>query len=389
MKKRHTKKITFSLMEVIIITLSFAVVSFFCCYVFVNKNKITEPNDLTKTYNDILESFYGNISSYELEDAAISGMMNYLNEKYSVYLDQNDTNNLMNQLEGKYKGIGILISTNDQKQIEVRNVYPNTPAFKSGIKEKDVILKVDDTEVTGYIPADVATLITGHDSVKLTISRNGEVNIYNININEIDTPVVEYKTIENNDKKIGYIYLSNFSKTSYNQFDSALNTLEQDNINSLIIDVRSNTGGYLTSVKDILSLFVKEGKVLFSLQSNDGKKIYYDETKSERKYPIIVLIDGASASASEVLASSLKESYGAILVGTTSYGKGTVQQVNTLSDDTLVKYTTANWFTPAGNSINEVGVTPGIYVELTKAYVLNPIDENDAQLQKAISILSK
>ena len=157
----------------------------------------------------------------------------------------------------------------------------------------------------------------------------------------------------------------------------------------MIFDVRSNTGGYLTSVTEILNLFLKKGHLMYSLEEKDKKKMYYDTTKEEYDKDVVVLIDRKTASASEILASSLKESYGATIVGTTSYGKGKVQNTYKLSKDTMLKYTTAKWYTPSGNSIDEVGITPGIYVTLGKEYVLNPSDETDTQLQKAVDLLTQ
>ena len=141
--------------------------------------------------------------------------------------------------------------------------------------------------------------------------------------------------------------------------------------------------------EETLELFIKKGKVLYSLEEKSNKTIIYDESNEKRTYPIVVLIDNASASASEILASSLKESYGAVLVGVNTYGKGKVQQTSTLNDDSMVKYTTAKWYTPNGNSIDEIGIKPGVYVELTEKYANNPSDETDDQLQKAIDVVSK
>ena len=154
-----------------------------------------------------------------------------------------------------------------------------------------------------------------------------------------------------------------------------------------IIDVRDNSGGYLSSVTDICNLFLDKGKVIYQLEDSKGKVKKKDTTKEKRKYDIVVLINGGSASASEILASAIKESYGGDIVGTNSYGKGTVQQTKKLLDGSMIKNTTQKWLTPDGNSINEVGVTPTKVVELNEEYFNNPTTENDNQLQEAIKLI--
>jgi C-terminal peptidase prc len=165
--------------------------------------------------------------------------------------------------------------------------------------------------------------------------------------------------------------------------------LENKNIEGLIIDVRNDTGGYLSSVTDISSLFLKKGKVIYQLEDDKNKEKIKDTTKEHREYPVAVLINSASASASEILAVSLKESYGAYVVGTNSYGKGTVQITNDLSSGGMIKFTIQKWLSPEGNWINDIGVEPTHFVELNETYYDNPSKENDNQLQKAIEVINK
>ena len=225
--------------------------------------------------------------------------------------------------------------------------------------------------------------------INISVKRDDEEKNFKVAIKTIEKPVVTRKVFTKNGKKVGYIYLSSFTENSANQVKTALKELDNEKIDSLIFDVRSNTGGYLTSVTDILNMFLKKGHVLYSLEEKDKKQTYYDTTKEEYDKDVVVLIDRKTASASEILASSLKESYGAIVVGTTSYGKGKVQNTYRLTKDTMLKYTTAKWYTPLGNSIDEVGITPGVYVTLDKKYAKNPCDDTDNQLQKAIEILTQ
>ena len=394
LKKRFNIKETknnFKLNEVVIITLSFSIIFSFLTGYFIYRKysgNSSNTNDIIKTYNKIIDTYYEDVDKNALADSAIDGMMNYLNEKYSEYLDKDSALSLNDKLDGSYKGIGIQIGKRNDL-IQIINVFVDTPADKAGLQAGDIIKVIDGEDVSKYQLSKLVELIQDKDTTTMLIERNDKELEFNINIKEIDNPVVSYTIFTKNDKKIGYIYLSSFSKTSYTQIKKVLDKLESEGIDSLIFDVRGNTGGYLNSVTDILELFIKKGKVLYSLEDKNDKTIIYDESNDNRTYPLVVLIDNGSASASEILASSLKESYGAILVGVNTYGKGKVQQTSTLNDDSMVKYTTAEWFTPNGNSIDEVGIKPGVYIELSEKYANNPSDETDDQLQKAIDVISK
>ena len=196
----------------------------------------------------------------------------------------------------------------------------------------------------------------------------------------MEFPITKYEVLS--DTSIGYIYIKNFSKNLSSQVDKALSYLEFNNINSLIIDVRDNAGGYLSSAEEVASFFIENGKVIYSLESNNKKYTYKDTTKESRKYKIAVLINGGSASASEILAAALKDSYGAILVGTKSYGKGKVQQVVPLESGGSVKYTSAKWLTPSGKCIDGTGLNPDYHVVYSEEIPY------DSQINKAIELLS-
>ena len=278
----------------------------------------------------------------ELESAAIDGMMNYLDEKYSSYLKADETTNLDSKLDGSYEGIGIEISKIDEK-IKIVNVYENTPAGVAGLKSGDIIVKIDDIKIDASSSIEtVLSLVKDKKEINISVKRDDEEKNFKVAIKTIEKPVVTRKVFTKNGKKVGYIYLSSFTENSANQVKTALKELDNEKIDSLIFDVRSNTGGYLTSVTDILNMFLKKGHVLYSLEEKNKKQTYYDTTKEEYDKDVVVLIDRKTASASEILASSLKESYGAIVVGTTSYGKGKVQNTYRLTKNTMLKYTTAN-----------------------------------------------
>ena len=165
-----------------------------------------------------------------------------------------------------------------------------------------------------------------------------------------------------NGDKIGYLQISKFNETAYEQFNQKLNKIEATGINSLIIDLRGNTGGFLSAATNISELFLKKGEVIYSLNEQSGTKVTYDETEESRNYKVFVLVNESSASASEILAAALQDSYGALLVGTTTYGKGKVQKTNKMSDGTMYKYTSAKWLTPKGECIDGVGLKPDIEI---------------------------
>lgn len=202
------------------------------------------------------------------------------------------------------------------------------------------------------------------------------------------TPNVEYHMVENT--KTGYLYMETFSNTLATQVENALKELEGQGMNSLIIDLRDNTGGYLTSATDVASIFLEKGERIYSLDYQGKVTNYNDTTKEHKEYSIIVLTNENTASAAEILAAALKESYGATIVGTTSFGKGKVQQTMKLDDGSMVKYTSAFWLTPNGTCIDGIGITPDYYVENEEIKDENGVvtDIKDSQLNKAIEILN-
>lgn len=388
--KIKNNNIVFSFKELLFITfvtsIIVSLVVGFVSYKIMNQNSLLK---LESSYNKIKKEYINDIDKDELENAAIDGMMKYLNEKYSLYLNEEETKSLDQKLDGSYEGIGIAIRRQDNNII-VNEVYDNTPASKSGIKENDIIIQIDATKITEEMSLEnVTSLIKNKKEVKIIVKRGKKEKSFKIKVTTIDNPVVTKKIFTKNNKKIGYIYLSSFSENASEQVKSALSYFDKNACEAIIFDVRSNTGGYLKSVTDILNQFLKKGHALYSLEEKNKKVTYYDTTEEEYNKDIVVLIDHNTASSSEILAAALKESYGAILVGMTTYGKGLVQSTYRLSENTMLKYTTAKWYTPYGNSIDEVGLKPGIYVTLDQEYAKNPCDDTDKQLQKALEILTQ
>ena len=357
----------------------------------VTKDVPSELKEFVSVYNDILDEYYEDIDKDELLEAGINGMLEFLDDDYSVYMDQEATEDFNEQVEGKYTGIGVEITQQEDKTVVVTDVFDNSPAFKAGLKIGDIFYKVDGKDVTGIKPDEISSMIkkSSDKKVELVMLRDGIEKSFALKLEEVELESVTSKIFEVNDKKIGYIKLSVFASNTYSQFEKKLLKLENDGIDSLVIDVRDNSGGYLSAVTSIASLFLENGKVVYQLDTKGVIEKIYSNTSTSRDYDIAVLINYNSASASEILAAAIQESYGGLVVGINSYGKGTVQKAYQLESGATVKYTIQKWLTPDGNWINEVGVTPDIEVELDGNYFENPSDENDNQLQKALEELSK
>lgn len=389
-KNGKERSASFNLLEVIIIIIMTSLVVGVSTGVIVYKNYksdvgITESDgkyfkELKKAYDNIINGYVEKVDEAKLIDAAIEGMYNYLGDPYTSYIDQSSTDDLTDRLNGEYTGIGVEI-TKIEEGIIVINVFENGPAYNAGIEPGDILVKLNGNDITNSSAADVSNSIkkSNQSSVELSVLRDGITITKTVNIKNVNVPSVS----KENFNDIGYIKIDTFSNTTYTQFKEALEALEKNNINSLVIDVRNNGGGYLNSAAEIAELFIEKGKNIYGLENKKGKTFYEDNTKTQRNYKIAVLINSSSASASEILASALKESYGATIIGTTSYGKGTVQETSKLSSGGMVKYTTAYWLTPNGNSVNNVGIKPDIEIILDKTDEYQY--ETDNQLQGALN----
>lgn len=389
-KNKKDKTATFNLIEVIVIIIMTSLVVSVSTGIIVYKNyykidKTSSNKDYLKeleyAYNNILNSYVEKVDEKELTNAAIKGMYNYLGDPYTSYLDKDSTDNLMDRLKGEYKGIGVEITTNESGTV-VMTVFENSPAEEAGIMVGDIITKVKGIDVNGKTTSEVSNMIKStNGNVEIEVNRGGITKTLTLKVSTVSIKSV----VKNKYDKTGYLRIETFSNTTYKQFKESLEALEKDGIENLIVDVRNNGGGFLNSAVEIAELFVGKGKPIYGLQTKDKKEMYKDTTKEKRDYKVMVLINGGSASASEVLAAALKESYGATLLGTKSYGKGTVQDTSELESGGMIKYTTAYWLTPKGVTINEKGLTPDI--EVTGSFKDGMTLENDVELQTAINNL--
>lgn len=352
------------------------------------------PSDLKEfvaTYNDIVNNYYTSVNKEELIDAGIKGMINYLDDPYATYFDGTNSTTFNQTLEGNYEGIGVEV-TNDNNKVKVSKVFDDTPAKKAGIKVGDYITKVNGESTEGKTLSEVVSSIKNVKSkeVEITITRDNQEKVLKVTRATVDMPYTSSKVYEQNGKKIGYLKIEMFSNNIGKQVKKELTSLEKQKIDKLVIDVRDNPGGYLTQVTDILSLFMTKKDVIYQLQTKDKKqKVYGTSSKVTYKYPVTVIINENSASASEILASAFKETYGAEVVGVNSYGKGTVQKTGDLRNGDTIKYTVQKWLTPKGTWINEKGVTPTKEVKLELADGETLTEDNDTQLKAAIELASK
>lgn len=391
-KKLKNKKYTFNFIELI----SIIIVSLFLGAIVGNiitydKENIVfnsvpeELDEFVTTYNTINNSYYKKISKDKLVDAAIEGMLSSLDDPYSEYMNKTDSTEFNETVNGEYDGIGItIISDNDE--VKIVSVFDNSPAKKIGLKAGDKITAINDKKVANKNTEQISKLIKNSKKVKIKVIRDNEEKEYTIKKGTVDIPSVASKMIDK-DNKIGYISISIFSSNTYKEFNKALEKLEKNNMKALVIDVRNNPGGHLDQVSDIIDLFLNKNDVMYQIKNNRKKKKVYAATNSKRKYKIAVLINKNSASASEILAAALKDSYNSSVVGVNSYGKGSVQKQYKLANGSSIKYTVKKWYTPKGESIDKKGVEPTEVIEQSEDYFNDPSIDNDTQLQKAIEIV--
>ncbi len=387
MKKKQKTSVGFSIKEVVVIVILSSIIAGLCAgaIVYNNINNSLGTNELKNnkyleefitSYYDLVDNYYEKIDEKEVISAAINAMYNKAGDSYTMYLNEEDTNSLQEKLLGKYNGIGIIASKEEDGKIFVETVYENTPAYNLGILKNDEIVAINNKNVLNLSITEAAKLIESNDNNTLVVKRDGQELTFNIKSASIEIPSLYSSIIENN---IGYIKIDLFAANTYKQFKKELNTLEENGMQSLIIDVRDNAGGYLKSAADIVSLFLKKGKVIYSLEKNNSKVTYKDETNTSKSYNVVILMNENTASASEILISALKESYKAITIGSKTYGKGKVQQTKILKDGSMIKYTSSKWLTPSGENVDGIGIKPDFAIKNT--------EDEDKQLNKAIDIL--
>ncbi len=313
------------------------------------------------TYEEIVNNYYEEVDKEGMLDAATKGMLNYLQDNYSIFLTDTAAESLSETLDGTYQGIGIVEIGN-----VVFDVYKNSPADKAGIKPNDEIIKVNGKEINDENYQNISSYLYKDKSNEIIVKRDGKELTFNLSFATVVIPSASSTIIKSKDatKNIGYIGLNTFSKLSFEEFENELKKLEKEsNIVSLIIDLRNNSGGYVLSAANIASLFLKKGQVIYSLQSQSDMRVIKDETNENRNYEVVILVNSRTASAAEILTAALHDSYGAKVIGVKTFGKGKVQNVKA-TNNKIIKYTAAKWLRPNGECVDEKGITPDIKVDI-------------------------
>ena len=359
-------------------------------------NSTTKLSDEMKKfindYNEIKENYYEDINDKEILKKALESVVNSLGDPYSTVIDNSLSNSINTELKGQYSGFGIQIANTKDNRILIVSIIDDSPALEAGLKAGDIILKMDGESVEGKTTDEFTKLVKGSNkqTIILTLLRdNKEIDIA-VTRKIVTLKSVSSKIFEQDGKKVGYIYISIFAANTDSQFKKELIDLEKKGINSLIIDVRDNTGGHLTSVENIISMFLDKKHVIYQIESKGKTTKTYSKNNDSKKYKVVMLVNENSASASEMLTAAMKEEYNSEVVGMKTFGKGTVQEVGNTSNTNLnYKITTKKWLTPKGNWINKKGIEPTIKVELSKEYIKNPSEETDNQLKTAIETAIK
>lgn len=351
------------------------------------EDKITEIETLVQKY------YLNEIDTEQVENYLYKGMIAGLDDAYAAYYTKEEYQSMMDSTNGSYYGIGVEMSQNMTTGIiTITRVFEGSPAEEAGLLPGDVIYKVQDTEVTGEDLTKVVSMVKGAEgtTVPISVAREGESDYLTFDVERrtIEIATVEHRMLDGN---IGYISIASFDDVTVNQFLTALEDLENQGETALIIDLRNNGGGLVSSAGSILDCLLPEGLIVYTEDKYGNREELKSDAENYFDKPLAVLVNGNSASASEIFAGAIKDYGIGTLVGTQTFGKGIVQKVYPLSDGTAVKLTVSKYYTPKGNNIHGIGISPDVEVELD-ADVANAItipEEKDNQLQKAVEILTE
>lgn len=336
-------------------------------------------------------NYYEDVDASVLQKGLYSGLLEGLNDPYSAYYTEEEYKDLMEQTQGNFYGIGAGLSQDKESmQVTITKVYEDTPAEKAGLKAGDVIVKVDDIDATSMEVSDLVQHIRGEEgtTVHLEIYRPGESDDLEY---DIERAKVNYETVTGQllDGGIGYIYVSEFGEDTANQFEKTIADLESQGMKAMIVDLRNNGGGMITAVTQMLDDILPEGLLVYTEDKYGNRQEFKSSDDTKLEYPMAVLVNGYSASASEIFAGAIRDYDYGTLIGTTTYGKGVVQKIIPLPDGDAVKLTIAKYYTPKGENIQGTGIDPDI--ELEYEYTGDPDADfdiySDNQVAKAIEVL--
>lgn len=365
-------------------------------YVLSNKDHAVNQESVqkAKTIESLIDKYYlDQIDNDELESYLYKGLMAGLGDPYSTYYTAEEYKELTEDTEGVYRGIGVTMQKDvSTGAVTVVKCFEGAPGAEAGLQPQDQLVKVNGEDITDKELSEVVKMIktSESDTVTLTILREGESDYREVEVtlDTVEAPMVEHEML---DDKIGYITINQFAETTASQYETALEDLNNQGMERLIVDVRDNPGGLLTSVCDVLDSMLPEELLVYTEDKN-GKKSEYNATGTDQfDKPMVVLVNGNSASAAEIFSGALQDYKVAKLVGTTTFGKGIVQQIFNLSDGSAVKMTISKYYTPRGRCIHGTGLEPDIEVDLPDELKNQvSIDKSeDTQLQKAIETVKE
>ncbi len=347
-----------------------------------------EFKNFIRNYEFIIENYYGEIDEAELLNDATKSILEALGDPFSNMIDAPAGQDTF--LEGRFRGIGVEVVNDNDGNILVLRTFEGSAANDAGIKGGEVLVSIDDVDLLGENTEVLVEYVAGKEGpFEIVASKDGEETTYTLEKRMIVIPSVHLEVLEENDTKIGYMRIDLFSETTLSQFRSKLNDLDDQNIDELVIDLRSNSGGHLSVVYEIASLLLEEGMVVY--KTDDGENV--NEVKARngkiRDYNISFLSNGGSASASELMMAALRENIGSKIYGETTYGKGTVQQIREVSDGNNYTITIKRWLTPDGNWVQEGGLKPDIEIVTSDEFYMTGLRENDNLLLEVIEKISE
>ncbi|MDR7871266.1 MAG: S41 family peptidase [Tissierellaceae bacterium] len=343
--------------------------------------------------NIVRENYLRDVDDNAMLDGQLKGLVQSLNDPYSQYLTVDEFQSLAEQTSGTYGGIGVIVTPGDDNYITVVSPIEDTPGERAGLKTGDKILAVDGVEYTAENMDAAVKVMKGEPNTKVTITimrRDSEGSNQTLDV-EITREIIRLVTVKSSilDDRLGYIKITSFDEITYGDFKADLNELEKRGVEGLIIDLRSNPGGLLNICADIADELLGEGDIVYT-ETKAGEREYLKSDKSQTTLPLVVLINGGSASASEILAGAIRDHNRGELIGTTTFGKGVVQRIRQFDDGSGIKLTISEYFTPNGDNIHGIGIDPDIVVELPEDIEGIGVEyiDSDTQLQKAMEVLN-
>ena len=346
-------------------------------------DNVAQTARLISTMGFVKYKYVDDVPLSQLVDGAIDGMVKSLGDKHSIYMDDEKFKAFMQQTEGSFGGVGIVMGFPAEGVCQVVSVMENTPSEQAGIQPKDEIVKIDGADVSTMQPDEMALKIRGEEGtqVVLTVRRQGQDD-FDVTLTRANIPLTTAKGTMIDGSNIGYIRIASFSENTGKEFAKELSSLKEQGMAGLIVDLRGNPGGLITTCVEIANQLIPSGEIV-SMTDRSGQKTVYESQLEEFGYPLVVLIDENSASASEILAGAVQDRQCGTIVGVKSYGKGSVQTMLPLNEGDGLKLTVARYYTPSGRSIDGTGIQPDVEIALPEHAT------QDVQLLKAIDVMKE